>query len=187
MDASSITLQWPITPQIIQSGSRSGPSRPPSPPPISSRSSSLTPLTDEEPWSPTKDKGKKRKRGEDEDEDRPPAKDKRKKRRQDNGDDNNDTDNDDDEDGAFQDQYDDVSAQSLVQQVMYSTASQNNADLSKAWAQAVRVDGSVIVLHSGNHELVCIRHRTTQTLYVSDLIGPHKCVNPGYGKLQVGV
>jgi hypothetical protein len=53
--------------------------------------------------------------------------------------------------------------------------------------QAVRVDGTIIVLHSGNYELVCLRHRGSQTLYVSDLIEPPTCTNPGYGKLQVGI
>ena len=57
----------------------------------------------------------------------------------------------------------------------------------QAWAQAVRVDGTIIILHSGNHELICVRHRETQTLYVSDLIEPPTCKDPGYGKLQVGI
>ena len=39
-------------------------------------------------------------------------------------------------------------------------------DFLQAWAQATRVDGTVIVLYSGNHELVCVRHRASQTLYV---------------------
>ncbi|KAM6500022.1 hypothetical protein JOM56_003036 [Amanita muscaria] len=102
-----------------------------------------------------------------------PAKDKDKKRKR------------DDEDEAYKDRHDmiaqkdeaykdrhDISAQSIVQQ---------------AWAQAVRVDGTVIVLHSGNHELVCLRHRESQMLYVSNVIEPPTCVEPGYGKLHVGV
>jgi len=32
-----------------------------------------------------------------------------------------------------------------------------------------------------------LRHRGSQTLYVSDLIEPSKCTNPGYGKLHVGI
>jgi hypothetical protein len=50
----------------------------------------------------------------------------------------------------------------------------------------MRVDGTVIVLHSGNHELICICHRAFQTLYVSEVIEPHKCNEPGYGKIVVG-
>ncbi|KIL63789.1 hypothetical protein M378DRAFT_163974 [Amanita muscaria Koide BX008] len=75
------------------------------------------------------------------------------------------------EDEAYKDRHD-ISAQSIVQ---------------RAWAQAVRVDGTVIVLHSGDHELVCLRHRESQMLYVSNVIEPPTCVEPGYGKLHVGV
>jgi hypothetical protein len=57
----------------------------------------------------------------------------------------------------------------------------------KAWAQAIRVDGTLIVLHSGNNEIVCVRHRLSQTLYVSDVIKPATCKKPAYGKLQVGI
>jgi hypothetical protein len=51
----------------------------------------------------------------------------------------------------------------------------------------VRVDGTFIIIHSGNYELVCLRRRDSQTLYVSDVIEPPTCKNPGYGKLQVGI
>ncbi|KAF8346672.1 hypothetical protein F5887DRAFT_882970 [Amanita rubescens] len=61
------------------------------------------------------------------------------------------------------------------------------SDFTKAWAQATRVDGSIIVLQSGNHEFIGIRHRTTQTLYISDLIKPHACKEPSYGRLHVGI
>ena len=44
-----------------------------------------------------------------------------------------------------------------------------------------------MVLHSGNHEVVGIRHRKTQTLYISRVIEPHFCSNPAYGKIQVGI
>jgi hypothetical protein len=45
----------------------------------------------------------------------------------------------------------------------------------------------MFVLQSGNHEFICIRHRHTQTLYVSELIKPHACREPSYGKLHVGL
>lgn len=35
--------------------------------------------------------------------------------------------------------------------------------------------------------MIGIRHRNTQTLYVSDLIKPHACKEPSYGKLHVGL
>ena len=44
-----------------------------------------------------------------------------------------------------------------------------------------------MVVHSGNHEIVGIRHRETQTLYISHVIEPHSCSNPAYGKIQVGI
>jgi hypothetical protein len=44
-----------------------------------------------------------------------------------------------------------------------------------------------MVLHSGNHEIIGIRHRKSQTLYTSRLIEPHSCSNPAYGKIQVGI
>ena len=42
-------------------------------------------------------------------------------------------------------------------------------------------------MHSGNHEIIGIRHRETQTLYISHVIEPHRCSNPAYGKIQVGI
>ena len=71
----------------------------------------------------------------------------------------------------------------------YGNVCQNDADtnLLQAWGQATRADGTLIVLHSGNHELVCIRHRASQTLYVSEVIEPHKCSEPGYGEILAGI
>ena len=60
-------------------------------------------------------------------------------------------------------------------------------DFTKAWAQATKADSSIIVLQSGNHEFIGIRHRRTRTLYISDLIEPHACQEPAYGKLHVGL
>ena len=61
----------------------------------------------------------------------------------------------------------------------------NNLFLSKAWAQAVRHDATHIIIQSGNSEYVCVRHRATQTLYVSDLIDVPNY--PGYAKLHTGI
>ncbi|KAF9505632.1 hypothetical protein BS47DRAFT_1489755 [Hydnum rufescens UP504] len=71
-------------------------------------------------------------------------------------------------DSAYQD-HDDLTAQNVIQQ------------------QAVRSDVSLFVIHSGNHELICLRHRHSQTLYVSNLIEPSVCKDPGYGQIQVGI
>jgi hypothetical protein len=51
----------------------------------------------------------------------------------------------------------------------------------------VRHDSTLIILHSGNLEYVCVRHRASQTLYVSELIDVPRCANPGYGKLHTGI
>jgi len=57
----------------------------------------------------------------------------------------------------------------------------------QAWAQAVRNDTSLVVLHSGNYEYICVRHRKSQTFYVSDIIDVETCKNPAYGELHIGL
>jgi len=51
----------------------------------------------------------------------------------------------------------------------------------------VRSDSTIIVLNSGNYEFVGVRHRETQTLYISDIINPSTCKAPAYGKLHIGI
>lgn len=43
------------------------------------------------------------------------------------------------------------------------------------------------MIHAGNYEYVCIRHRETQTLYISDILHIPFLKEPGYGKVQVGI
>jgi hypothetical protein len=43
-----------------------------------------------------------------------------------------------------------------------------------------------MVLYSGNHEIIGVRHRASQTLHVSEVIRPHES-DPAYGKIQVGI
>ena len=57
----------------------------------------------------------------------------------------------------------------------------------EAWAQGVRTNSTFIILHSGNYEFVCFRHRGSQTLYVSDVLLLKNLSQPGYGKLQIGI
>jgi hypothetical protein len=57
----------------------------------------------------------------------------------------------------------------------------------KAWAQGVRANSTFIILHSGNYEFVCFRHRGSQKLYVSDILLVKNLSRPGYGKLQIGI
>src|ERR1700733_12939891 len=56
----------------------------------------------------------------------------------------------------------------------------------KSWAQAVRTNSTILVLHSGNHEIIGIRHRKSQTLYISNVIEPH-AATPAYGKIHFGL
>ena len=68
-----------------------------------------------------------------------------------------------DDDKAYKSHHD-LTAESLVQQVMCDTMPTEallSADMStfwQAWAQAVQVDSTIIIFHSGNHELVCVHH-----------------------------
>jgi hypothetical protein len=84
-----------------------------------------------------------------------------------------------------------IVAQSMVRQVLLyfilAKICHSYGVFPQAWAQAVRVDSTILILHSGNYEVIGIRHRKTQTLYVSDIIEPPKCNNPTYGRLQVGI
>ncbi|KAF7298924.1 Protein kinase domain-containing protein [Mycena indigotica] len=56
-----------------------------------------------------------------------------------------------------------------------------------AWAKAVANDATMIVFNCGNHERLAVRHRGTQTLYISELYDITKCEDPGYAKLHVGL
>ncbi|KAK2459413.1 hypothetical protein APHAL10511_008568 [Amanita phalloides] len=122
---SHVTLKQPVTERVTRSTGRSPRSsmHPPLPP-SASRSSEGGPST--------KDKGKERQRDEENEAnhnrpDRGPSiKDKGEKRKRDE---------EEDEDEAYLDRRG-LTAQSLVQQ---------------AWSQAVREDGAIIVLSSGNH------------------------------------
>ena len=50
----------------------------------------------------------------------------------------------------------------------------------------MRTNSTILVLHSGNHEIIGIRHRKSQTLYISNVIEPH-AATPAYGKIHVGL
>nr|GAT51746.1 predicted protein [Mycena chlorophos] len=55
------------------------------------------------------------------------------------------------------------------------------------WARAVETDSSVIVFTCGTLERIAIRHRKTQTLYLSDVIDITEIRHPPYLRLQVGL
>ncbi|KAF5386089.1 hypothetical protein D9615_002184 [Tricholomella constricta] len=56
--------------------------------------------------------------------------------------------------------------------------------LQHAWACAVERDSSFIVFHCGNFERIAFRHRSSQTLFISELIDVTRCKNPGYGEIH---
>ncbi|KDQ19252.1 hypothetical protein BOTBODRAFT_51699 [Botryobasidium botryosum FD-172 SS1] len=57
--------------------------------------------------------------------------------------------------------------------------------VQQAWYEAVKEDATFLILHSGNHEMIAIRHRKSQTLFISDIIEPSTF--SGYGKLEIGL
>ncbi|KAG5338416.1 hypothetical protein C0989_007361 [Termitomyces sp. Mn162] len=59
--------------------------------------------------------------------------------------------------------------------------------LLHAWARAVEVDATFILINCANHERIGYRHRETQTLFISDVIDVPKCADPSYTKLHLGL
>ncbi|RDB15896.1 hypothetical protein Hypma_003546 [Hypsizygus marmoreus] len=59
--------------------------------------------------------------------------------------------------------------------------------IQHSWARAVRSDTTIILFHCGNFERIGIRHRESQTLYLSNLIDVPHDTNPARGKLHVGL
>jgi hypothetical protein len=51
----------------------------------------------------------------------------------------------------------------------------------------VEADASLIVFHCGNCERIGYRHRSSQTLFLSDLIDVSAGSKPHYGQLQIGL
>jgi len=52
---------------------------------------------------------------------------------------------------------------------------------------AVENDNTFIVFNCGRHERIGIRHRASQTLFLSGLIDPIYCSDPHYGKLHTAL
>ncbi|PBK65726.1 hypothetical protein ARMSODRAFT_1087334 [Armillaria solidipes] len=59
--------------------------------------------------------------------------------------------------------------------------------VQRAWAQAVNFDSTIILFDCGNYFRVGVRHRKTQTLYISNLVDVSSCSEPVYGKLMVAI
>ncbi|TFK62940.1 hypothetical protein BDN72DRAFT_964245 [Pluteus cervinus] len=56
-----------------------------------------------------------------------------------------------------------------------------------AWTNAVRHDTTFIIFSTGNQERIGIRHRQSQTLYLSELINVPTASQPAYGHVQAGL
>ncbi|KAG6856564.1 hypothetical protein H0H87_003064, partial [Tephrocybe sp. NHM501043] len=59
--------------------------------------------------------------------------------------------------------------------------------LQHAWARAVERDSTFIVLHCGSYERIAFRHRSSRTLFISELIDVGKCSDPAYGAIHIGL
>ncbi|GLB43199.1 hypothetical protein LshimejAT787_1301000 [Lyophyllum shimeji] len=59
--------------------------------------------------------------------------------------------------------------------------------IQRAWARSVQHDTTYIVFHCGNFERIGFRHRSSQTLFLSNLLDIPQCKNPGYGKIHIGL
>ncbi|TFK68878.1 hypothetical protein BDN72DRAFT_959960 [Pluteus cervinus] len=56
-----------------------------------------------------------------------------------------------------------------------------------AWTHAVRHDTTFLIMNTGNFERIAIRHRASQTLYLSGIVDVSQCENPAYGKIHAGL
>ncbi|KAG6844551.1 hypothetical protein H0H87_005971 [Tephrocybe sp. NHM501043] len=69
----------------------------------------------------------------------------------------------------------------------YSDEEMATLILQHAWARAVEKDSTFIVLHCGNYERIAFRHRSSRTLFISELINVGKCSSPSYGAIHIGL
>ncbi|KDR68681.1 hypothetical protein GALMADRAFT_282866 [Galerina marginata CBS 339.88] len=59
--------------------------------------------------------------------------------------------------------------------------------IQHAWARAAKQDSTFMVFNCGIYERIGVRHRESQTLYLSPLIETINCRDPPYGKLHLGL
>ncbi|KAJ3515656.1 hypothetical protein NLJ89_g1624 [Agrocybe chaxingu] len=59
--------------------------------------------------------------------------------------------------------------------------------IQHAWARAVLTDSTFIIFHCGRYERIGIRHRKTQTLYLSELVDTVLSSDPTYRTLHIGL
>lgn len=85
----------------------------------------------------------------------------------------------------------------MLQQVIvyasrYSTLTHYCMHTQQIWTEMVKYDATYSVLHAGNYELLLLRNRQDQTLYISDIIEPHTIGegmpgSPGYYQIHIGL
>lgn len=75
-------------------------------------------------------------------------------------------------------------AMDMIQQVNHVFA---DLYYLKLWAEIVQHEATILILNSGNYEYVCVRHRKSNTLYISNLIHTPTTAKPHYGKLHTGI
>ncbi len=78
-------------------------------------------------------------------------------------------------------------AKDYVQRVRYHASEESFLIAPQAWANAVKLDSSTMIWDCGNYLRIGIRHRESQTLYLSDLIDVRTCTDPAYGKIWLGL
>jgi hypothetical protein len=97
----------------------------------------------------------------------------------------------DDDDGDYSPNRNAVGekAHDIIQQVkVFIRSSHQNTNCSgfrKTWAEAVHSDATLMIFSSGNFEFIGVRHRDSQTLFLSPLIEVQSI--PTYAKLHTGL
>ncbi|KAF8954105.1 hypothetical protein BDZ97DRAFT_2082013 [Flammula alnicola] len=62
-----------------------------------------------------------------------------------------------------------------------------NDYIQRTWASAVKYDATFLIFNCGTYERIGIRHRASQTLYLSNAIDTVHCKNPKYRKIHMGL
>lgn len=91
---------------------------------------------------------------------------------------------------APRDDYDTLTVERLLQHVSkikFHNFSLLTNRLNKAWTRSVKRDTTFIVFQCGNFERIGVRHRQSQTLYLSDVVDVVNGKGPAYGKLHTGL
>ncbi|TFK71959.1 hypothetical protein BDN72DRAFT_895212 [Pluteus cervinus] len=80
-----------------------------------------------------------------------------------------------------------VTAEGLLHHVRIPFSHYTSIDFDQTWRKAVERDTTFIVFNCGDFERIGVRHRATQTLYLSELIEVATAQNPAYSKIHLGL